>query len=185
MFKIFVSEILLSAIIGVLGSLLGVFLGWLLGRKSTKRLQIYIFSDFNESYFELPNNDNLVVQAITYSFEFLIYNPADIYKLVNNLSFEAYDKKNKLIFSEELTNLENIQNYGKAYGIPTNFKIENIKPKHGVLFKASFSLDRKELLNKDKIAVCYMSYYDEKRRKRRTKIYLDKKIKDAILDAPI
>ena len=151
----------ISVIGTISGAIVGALLGSFLTRKKKKRLSITLIQDYRIFPYYIRRNDFEYLESARVDFNLLVYNGADIIKLINSMSFEVENKKGLTLFNTPIKNLDKAINFGLGSPVYENFGIENIEPFKGIKFNCSYSLNKNELLNPNihKFLICY---YDEK-----------------------
>ena len=154
-----------GSLVGVGGTLLGTFFGWLLTRKSRKKLDVRVLKIRNQEFIYKQEHYSDETEKLDYlgiKLDLLFYNPSDVTKMIDDITFEAFDKKNKLLFRRHLNDIENRQVIAGSIIFPQNIALENIPPHFGVKYFVEFYIDSEELKKKSLIKKTYISYIDEK-----------------------
>ena len=154
-----------GSLIGVGGTILGAVLGWLFTKRSNKKLDIRVIKTIIEDpvYSEKNGVDSL--DYIDVKTEILVYNPSDITKMIDKITFEMSDKTKKIVYSKRVFDLENTQVIAGSFFIPQNFSLENIPPHFGVKLHIEFVLESEILKIRKNIKKSFFSYTNEKHKK--------------------
>ena len=154
-----------GSLIGVGGTLLGTLFGWLLARKSHKKLDVRVLKIRNQEFIykqEHYSDETEKLDCLEIKLDLLFYNPSDVTKMIDDITFETFDKKNKPLFSVHLNDIENRQVIVGSIAFPQNIDLENIPPHFGVKYFVEFFIGFEELKKKDLIKKAYIAYMDEK-----------------------
>ena len=154
------------SLIGIGGTLLGTFLGWLLSKRSNKSLKCSIKTDNYEALYDHPLGepyDFEMLDCVIYYLDLFLFNPSDLTKTIRSVSFEAYGSHKKPLIQSAMQIFEN----GKI------LKMGNILPHHGIVYSARGSLYPWGLNKKDDIKKMYIVYLDENNKRRKIKCSLD------------
>ncbi|MBQ7236719.1 MAG: hypothetical protein IJX03_06170 [Clostridia bacterium] len=155
---------ILTALIGVAGTLMGTIIGWLLGKIDFGKLLLRIkepkekenwHSDYGDKEEKLNN--------ISFSFTINLYNSSNNNRVFRNAKIILNDGKNDLL-TLPLKDLDNVKT-SNYFCIIGDINMINISPKTGIDLNAKFYVkDFNELKTSKKV---YLIYENEKFKKKR------------------
>lgn len=174
------------ALIGVGGTIIGSLLGWLLSRKSKRKLDINIteLKMFDDRYqFDREKNQE-VLDQIKILIKGTIYNPSDIIKLIADPRLVAMRQKGDVAFSCVLGDYEQQASFmGRFVGYEI-VELEHFSPKMAYKIKFVVYLNKENVQLAQTVSKFSISYKNEKGKTIKTPVICRINFKDIPLSKP-
>lgn len=155
-----------GSLIGVVSTLLGTFLGWLLSKPKNGKVSIILNEPIcpyiNRYLNGVINSKKGKLYSIDLRMNLIFYNSSDNVKLVRNIRALFFDANGKLLFKYPLKNLDDTTTLIGSIHIPKGIDSINIAPRFGELFRCEVTLYDELLESKNLVSKICIAYDDEK-----------------------